>query len=55
MQDIFRDMVDATLEEISDMDIKEAEEQSYEELKPRHISNVIDKNKRLKILMKTNL
>ena len=47
MQDTFRDTVDETLGENTDMDIKEAEEEAYEELKPRYISKVIDNYKLL--------
>ena len=47
MQDTFRDTVDETLGENTDMDIKEAEEEAYEELKPQYISKVIDNYKLL--------
>ena len=47
MQDTFGDTVDQTLEGNTDMDIKEAEEEAYEELKPRYISKVIDNYKLL--------
>ena len=47
MQDTFRDTVDETLGDNTDMDIKEAEEEAYEELKPQYISKVIDNYKLL--------
>ena len=47
MQDKSRDTVEETLGENTDMDIKEAEEEAYEELKTQYISKVIDNFKLL--------
>ena len=47
MQYTFRVTVDQTFEENTELDIKEAEEETYEELKPKCISKVIDNYKLL--------